>query len=205
MSDQWLTWAKEIAATAQAGLAFTKDPFDKERYEELQKLSAEIMSTYSSYSMEKIEGLFSGQRGYPTPKVDVRGVVFSEGKLLLVKEEVDGRWSLPGGFCDINLSPSENVTKEIREESGYLTEAVKLLAVLDYHKHPHPPIPFHYYKLFIQCDVVGGEAESGLETADVGFFTLDGLPELSVGRNTESQIALLFEFLKDPAKETVFD
>jgi ADP-ribose pyrophosphatase YjhB (NUDIX family) len=205
MSVKWLEWARRIQAISQAGLAFSKDPYDRERYEELQSVSAEIFSEYSSMDIEKMEGLFKEELGYPTPKVDVRGAVFKEGKILLVKEKQEEKWSLPGGFCEVGLSPAENVVKEIKEESGYETTPKKLLALLDMNAHPHPPQPFHYYKIFIQCELVGGTASGGTETNAVQFFSEEQLPILSTGRNTESQIHMLFEFLHHPNKEVVMD
>ncbi|WP_341357575.1 NUDIX hydrolase [Rossellomorea sp. y25] len=205
MSDKWLEWAKRIQALSQSGLSFSKDVYDIERYEELRTISAEIIQEYTDLEMMKIRELFTNESGYQTPKVDVRGVVFKDNKILMVREKVDDKWSLPGGFCDVGLSPSENIVKEIREESGYDVTPVKLLALLDMNKHPHPSQPYHYYKIFIQCKVTGGQERSGIETKGVHFFEEENLPELSIGRNTDTQINMLFEFLRDPSKETVYD
>ena len=131
------------------------------------------------------------KHGYQTPKIDVRGAVFTNNKILLVREKIDDRWSLPGGFCDIGLSPSENIVKEIKEEAGYDVLPTKLLALLDMNKHPHPPQLYHYYKLFIQCEIIGGQASNGLETTGVHFYHEHNLPNLSLGRNTDTQIKLL--------------
>ncbi|MBU9722738.1 MULTISPECIES: NUDIX hydrolase [Bacillaceae] len=204
-NDKWLEWAKRIQSLSQAGLTFSRDTFDLERYEELRKISTEIMAEYTDLELTKIKDLFANEEGYQTPKVDVRGVVFKDNQILLVREKIDDKWSLPGGFCDVGLSPTENVVKEIEEEAGYEVVPAKFLAILDMHKHPHPPQPYHYYKLFIQCNIVGGEAMSGVETYDIDFFSENNLPKLSLGRNTVSQIKMLFEFLKDPRKETIFD
>ncbi|KOP80279.1 ADP-ribose pyrophosphatase [Lysinibacillus sp. FJAT-14745] len=163
------------------------------------------MKEYTGLELEKIKDLFTNETGYQTPKIDVRGVVFNNNKILLVKEKIDDRWSLPGGFCDIDLSPSENIVKEIKEEAGYDVVPTKLLAVLDMNKHPHPPQPYHYYKLFIQCEVIGGHARNGLETKGVNFYHEDHLLKLSLGRNTDPQIKMLFEFLRNPNKDTIFD
>jgi ADP-ribose pyrophosphatase YjhB (NUDIX family) len=205
MSHKWLEWAKKIQAISQSGLTFSKDPYDIERYNELRNISAEIMAEYTDSEMEKVVDLFASETGYQTPKVDVRGVVFKENKILLVRESEDLTWSLPGGFCDVGLSATENVVKEIKEESGYNVIPKKLLAVLDMNKHPHPPQPYHYYKLFIQCEIIGGNASAGLETDKIGFFTENVLPPLSTNRNTESQIHMLFDFLRNPLKETIVD
>ncbi|MGE8000010.1 NUDIX hydrolase [Lysinibacillus sp. NPDC093190] len=205
MSYKWLEWAKKIQSISQAGLTFSKDVYDIERYEELRNLSTEIMREYTGLEFKKIKDLFTNETGYQTPKIDVRGVVFHNNKILMVREKIDDRWSLPGGFCEIGLSPSENIVKEIKEEAGYDVVPTKLLAVLDMNKHPHPPQPYHYYKLFIQCEVIGGQARNGLETKGVNFYHEDHLPKLSLGRNTDTQIKMLFEFLRNPNKDTIFD
>ncbi|MGE7840879.1 NUDIX hydrolase [Lysinibacillus sp. NPDC093712] len=205
MSYQWLEWAKKIQALSQAGLTFSKDIYDIERYEELRNISAEIMSQHTELEMTKIKDLFTNETGYQTPKVDVRGVVFKNNQILMVKENIDNKWALPGGFCDIGLSPSENVVKEIKEESGYDVMPVRLLALFDKNKHQHPPEPYHYYKIFILCEIIGGEATIGIETNNVQFFSQHNLPPLSTNRNTMAQIDILFEFLRTPEKKTLFD
>ena len=204
MGYQWLTWAKQIQSTAQAGLSFSKDKYDLERYRELLKLSAEILSTYTNPEMEEIH-VFLQEKGYQTPKIDVRAVVFQDDKILLVQEKVDHSWALPGGFADVGNSLVENVVRELEEETGFQGFYKRLLAVLDYQKHPHPPQPFHYYKCFIECSIRGEAASETLETSDVQFFPLDRLPKLSKARNTASQIAMLFEFLNDPDKLPIVD
>ncbi|PYZ93362.1 ADP-ribose pyrophosphatase [Salipaludibacillus keqinensis] len=205
MSYQWLDWAKRIQALSQSGLAFSKDKYDIERYKELRKISAEIIAEHTNLPMKKIPELFMNETGYQTPKVDVRGAVFKEDKILMVKEKHDDKWSLPGGFCDVGLSPSENIVKEIKEESGYRVDAKKLVALLDMEKHSQIPQPYHYYKIFIQCELVGGHAKSGIETKGVKFFSENKLPKLSTKRNTEAQIQMLFEFMRNPQKVCVFD
>nr|WP_245809603.1 NUDIX hydrolase [Cohnella massiliensis] len=202
---KWLEWAKQIQAIAQTGLTYAKDVYDIERYEALRQLSVDILANYTWAGKERIRLAFAGETGYATPKTDIRAVVFRDGKILLVREKIDGAWALPGGWADIGLSPSEVAVKEVREESGYEVKPVRLLAVLDKKFHDHPPEPYHIYKLFIRCDIVGGQALSGVETSDVGFFAQDGLPELSVERNTAAQIHAMFEFLRDPAKEVLLD
>lgn len=205
MSTKWLEWAKRIQSLSQAGLAYSKDVYDIERFEELRSISAEIMAEHTEVEMEKIKDLFASEKGYQTPKMDVRGAVFRDGKILLVKEKVDNKWALPGGFCDIGISPSENIAKEIQEESGFEAVPVKLLALLDMNKHGHPPQLYHYYKLFVQCEIVGGEATLGIETEGVDFFSASSLPELSLNRNTEDQIEMLFSFLHDAEKTAILD
>ncbi|MBS4209362.1 NUDIX hydrolase [Bacillus sp. FJAT-50079] len=205
MMQKWLEWSKRIQSIAQAGLTFSNDVYDRERFEELRTISLEIMHEYTDVEMEKLTKLFANETGYQTPKVDVRGVVFQGNRILMVRENHDHHWSLPGGFCDVGLSPSENVVKEIKEESGYDVVPKRILAVLDSNKHPHPPQPYHYYKIFILCEIVGGDANIGIETNQIGFFEEDQLPPLSENRNTASQLNLLFTFLQEPLKETIFD
>ncbi|UTR16540.1 NUDIX hydrolase [Salipaludibacillus sp. LMS25] len=205
MSYKWLEWAKRIQSLSQAGLTFTKDVYDIERYEELRHISAEIMEEYTGLDMQKVKNLFTNETGYQTPKIDVRGAVFRNNKILMVREKSDDRWSLPGGFCDVGLSPAENSVKEIKEESGFDVVPTKLLAILDMNKHPHPPQPYHYYKMFIQCDIVCGYERIGTETKEISFFDQNNLPELSLNRNTESQIKMLFDFLDNPNKVPIVD
>lgn len=202
---KWLEWAKRIQALSQSGLAFSKDVYDKERYVELRQISAEIMAEHTNLQIEKVKELFTNEKGYQTPKIDIRGVVFQDGKILMVQENFDKKWSLPGGFCDIGLSPGENVIKEIKEESGFDVVPIKLLGVLDTDKHPHPPQPYQFYKIIILCEIIGGQANAGVETSKIDFFAEDDLPTLSTSRVTEEQIKMIFEFLRNPAKEAVID
>ena len=144
--------------------------------------------------------------GYPTPKVDCRGVVFKDNKVLLVKEIADGGWTLPGGWCDNGLTASENVVREVREESGFEVKAVRLLAVYDRDRQGHfPPYPFSIYKLFFHCEIIGGQARPSDETSEVAFFGEDEIPPLSPGRTTEKQLKLFFDCLRNPNWPTEFD
>ncbi|WP_339146083.1 MULTISPECIES: NUDIX hydrolase [unclassified Sutcliffiella] len=205
MSDKWMDWAKQIQAIAQAGLTYSKDIYDIERFEQLRDMSVEMMSEQTGEDKKKIRDLFANETGYQTPKVDIRAVVFKEGRLLLVKERQDKGWSLPGGWADIGFSPTEVAIKEVFEESGFHVKATKLLAVLDKKCHPHPPSPYHVYKIFIACEIIGGEARSGIETSNVAFFHKNELPTLSIDRNTESQIMQMFDQYDNPAEEVQVD
>lgn len=202
---KWLDWAKQIQAIAQTGLTYSKDVYDIERYEQLRQLSIDILSGYTNAGPDKIKLTFASDTGYATPKVDVRAVVFQDERILLVREKIDGAWALPGGWADIGLSASEVAVKEVEEESGYMVQPIRLLAVLDKKFHNHPPEPYHVYKLFIQCRIVGGEALNGVETSEVAFFGIDELPELSLERNTEAQVKTMFQFLSNPNQETILD
>jgi ADP-ribose pyrophosphatase YjhB (NUDIX family) len=202
---KWLDWARQLQAISQTGLTYCKDVYDIERYEQLSKLSMEILTSYTDMHTDKVRDLFAKEKGYATPKVDVRGVVFKDEKILLVKEKEDGLWSLPGGWADIGLSPGEVAVKEVKEESGFDVKPVKILAVLDKNKHNHPPSFSHIYKIFILCEIIGGEAGNGLETIDVQFYGKHNLPSLSLERNTIAQIETMFEFLNNQRSATLFD
>jgi ADP-ribose pyrophosphatase YjhB (NUDIX family) len=206
MDPQWLVWAKRLQAIAQTGLTYAKDPFDVERYQSIRLVASEMMAAGSGEgSADSFVKLLSMDVGYATPKVDVRAAVFRDGRLLLVREKEDGRWTLPGGWADIGDSPSGAVVREVKEESGYDVKARKLLALLDRNLHGHPPIPYHAYKLFFLCDIVGGNARAEQETDAVGFFAADEIPPLSLTRVTPAQIARLFEHFVHPEWPTEFD
>jgi len=211
LQDQWLIWARRLQALAQSGLAYTKNPFEIERYNAVREIAFEILAAGSELALDEVRDLFSGEEGYATPKVDVRGVVFrpdlSSGRdsILLVRELRDGLWTLPGGWADVNDSPAEATVREVYEESGYQTRAVKLLACYDRSKHGHPPYGFHIYKLFFQCQLLGGEASGSIETADAGFFREDEIPALSLPRVTPEQIARFFAHRRHPEWPTDFD
>jgi ADP-ribose pyrophosphatase YjhB (NUDIX family) len=205
MNPDWLEWAQRLQAIAQNGLTFSRDHFDIERYEALREIAAEILAAHSDVDVNLIRDLFAGHVGYATPKVDVRGVVFRDDAILLVKERSDGCWTLPGGWADVGDSPAEAVVREIAEESGYLTRAVKLLALYDRNKHGHPPIPDHAYKVFFLCEIIGGAPAESTETNGVGFFAEDELPSLSLTRVVPAQIARLFAHYRNPDLPADFD
>ncbi len=206
MTDpRWLEWARQLQAIAQAGLTYAQDPFDVERYEAVRKLASELVAAHTGADPQRVHDLFAGEFGHPTPKVDVRGVIFRGESILLVKERVDGGWTLPGGWADVNESPAEAVVREVYEESGYQTRAVKLLALYDRRKHGHPPHPWHIYKIFFHCALIGGAPATSVETDGVAFFQKDDIPPLSVGRVTAAQIARFFEHNHNPDWPTDFD
>lgn len=205
MEPKWLEWAKQLQSIAQAGLTYSKDVYDLERFELIRNISIEMLSLQTDVSKTIIKDLFANETGYATPKVDIRAVVFNDHKILMVREKTDGDWALPGGWADIGSTPSEVAVKEVKEESGFDVKAIKLLGVLDKKCHPHPPSPYHVYKMFIQCELIGGQAKEGIETSAVGFFAENELPTLSIGRNTESQIHLAFKQLTNPQLPVYFD
>jgi len=205
MQPKWLEWAQKLQAIAQNGLTYSEGVYDIERYKQLRAIATEIMATYSNVEHSYVLDLFSGEVGYATPKVDVRGAIFRDDTILLVKERADGLWTLPGGWADVGESPSEVVVKEVYEESGYQVRATKLLAVYDRNKQGHPPFPFYVYKLFFHCELIGGSPSSSIETEAVDFFPEDALPELSIGRVTPAQITRLFQHYRQPNLPTDFD
>jgi ADP-ribose pyrophosphatase YjhB (NUDIX family) len=200
-----LDWARKVQAIAQSGLAFTNDPFDRERYTQLTDLVAAILASELDIPLARAKGFWEGEEGYATPKVDVRGGIFEDGRVLLVRERSDGKWTLPGGWVDVNDSPSGAVAREIFEESGYRARAVKLAALVDKRRHPHPPGIHHIYKLFFLCERTGGAATVSTETDAVQFFDVRSLPELSTGRVLAPQIERLHQHHLHPELPTDFD
>ncbi len=187
-----------MQAIAQSGIHFAGSEFDRERYEELRGLSVELTGTICDTKPSKIRDLFTNETGFQTPKVDVRSVVLKEGKILMVRERIDGRYSMPGGFADINYSPSEVAVKEVREETGLNVRFNRVLAIADTDRHGFPPLPYHFYKIVILCDLVDGDLRDSIETSEAGFFDFDNLPELSVERNTPSFLEMIRNQLESP-------
>ncbi|WP_066498151.1 NUDIX hydrolase N-terminal domain-containing protein [Abyssisolibacter fermentans] len=205
MEKKWLKWAKQLQTIAQNGLEYSNNKFDIERFEQLRELSIEIMSEYTNVDNSKIRTLFANETGYQTPKVDVRAAIFKEDKILLVREQKDNKWSLPGGWADIDLSIYENVIKESMEESGAKVKPKRIIAVLDRNKHIDDIYPYSIYKVFVECDYVEGKYQENIETVESSFFDINNLPELSVGRNTKSQIEMCFKARKEDVFEAIFD
>jgi ADP-ribose pyrophosphatase YjhB (NUDIX family) len=205
MENKWILYAKRIQAIAQAGLTYAQNDYDVERFQELRDISVAMMADISGEKIPRIQQLFANETGYQTPKVDIRGVIFKDRKILMVRERIDGCWSLPGGWADIGFSPKEVVIKEVREEAGLKVKPVKLLSVWDKKLHPHPHSPYYTYKFFILCEIVSGTIAVGMETLDVGFFGRSEIPPLSVERNTASQIETMFDYLDNPEKEVMLD
>jgi ADP-ribose pyrophosphatase YjhB (NUDIX family) len=203
----WLTWAREIQAIAQTGLAFAPEGYDHDRYSALQDLAARILAARGGGEPSHIADLLAAQSGYATPKTDVRGAVFQREKILLVREAADaGRWTLPGGWADVNLTPAENVVKEVREESGFTVRVRKLAAVWDRTRQGHSPQLFQAYKLFFVCEIIGGAPATSSETTEVAFFAEHEIPaDLSVSRTLPQQITRMFVHNREPTLPTDFD
>lgn len=208
-----LDHARKLLALAQSGLHFTRDPYDRERYEEVARIAAQLLVMESAgapdVTPEAILELWRHDKGYVTPKIEVRGAIFrgepQSPEVLLVRETIDGKWTLPGGWVDVNEGPRQAIEKEIQQESGYIARVIKLGAVYDKHRHGHPPSLFHTWKLFFICEITGGQPTLSLETDGVEFFALDALPDLSLARTTPAQIARMYLHHVDRALPTEVD
>lgn len=197
---------KRIKALAETGLVYAQNDFDRERYQELREIGMKLMSSASGQPLEVLEDFFMPVSDYPTVKVDVRGFVLNGAdEILMAKESVDGKWTIPGGWADVGDSPSEAVVKEILEETGLTAEVVRLLAVYDKKCHPHPPQPFYIYKLNFLCRITGGTLKHGFDMQGASFFSLEALPELSKDRILKSQLEHLFQLTKSNGTDVYFD
>lgn len=202
----WKSWAQELQFLAQNSLAYSKDKFDRERSERIREIACEMIAYKYDISPEKIKENFASELGYQTPKVETRAAVIKDNKILLVKEQFDGKWALPGGYQDVNRSVRENVIKESSEEAGAIVNPRKVIAVLDYNRHHHVNFPFGMVKIFVLCDYVDHSFLENTETLDAKFFSLDELPELSTTRTTFKQLQMCFDCYKNPdAWDTIFD
>lgn len=202
--DKWLEWAIRLQALAQNGLAYTTNEFDKERFEEIRQIAAVMLVTPSGMPLEKVESLFCNEEGYQTPKLDTRAAIFRDDKILLVQES-DGRWALPGGWCDVDQSIMDNTIKEVKEEAGLDAKAERIIAILDKRKN-NPSYSVHAVtKVFVLCTSLGGEFVANSETIASDYFHLSELPVLSEAKVTREQIALCFEAKDAQHWETRFD
>jgi ADP-ribose pyrophosphatase YjhB (NUDIX family) len=203
-TPQWLAWAQEIFSLSQSGLTYSGNEYDIERYKRLQELTAEIIASQSTVSKESVLDSFSMQAGYITPKVDVRGAVVREGKILLIQERADGKWAMPGGWADLGNSPASVAEREVWEESGFRVKAEKVVAVIDANRL-EPMEFYHAYKIIFLCRLLDGEPRTSYETLAVDFFDLDHLPALSIYRTNEAMLQEVFAHLSNPDRPTAFD
>jgi phosphoglycolate phosphatase-like HAD superfamily hydrolase/ADP-ribose pyrophosphatase YjhB (NUDIX family) len=203
--EPWLDWAIELQFIAQAGLTYSRDPFDLQRFERIREISAEIMSAKSGLTLDRVRDLFCNETGFQTPKVDCRAVIFREDKILLVKERIENEWSLPGGWVDVNQSIRSNIIKETREEAGLDVIPERLIAVQDRNKHNHPVLAYGVFKVFVLCRILNGEFKPNLEISESAFFSLENLPPLSLTRNSEEQIRMCFQAHKNENWPVLFD
>jgi ADP-ribose pyrophosphatase YjhB (NUDIX family) len=205
MEYKWLHWAKELQSIAQAGLTFSGTDYDRDRYQKIRDLSVEIINEYTEIDQKKIRDLFASETGYQTPKVDIRASVINDGRVLLVKEKADGRWSMPGGWADVNSSPSESAVRECLEEAGAKVLPKRIIAIHVANRHNISELPYTIYKIIIECELVEKVFIENTETLGAEFFDPAALPPLSESRTTAEQIRLCFEAKKQKQFETIFD
>lgn len=203
-NEKWLQWAVELQSIAQAGLFYGKDKFDRERYEQIRTIAAEMISYKTEIPVEKVKDLFCNDVGYQTPKLDTRAAIFEGDKILLVKEN-NGTWSLPGGWVDVDISVKENVIKEVKEEAGLDVTADVVIAVQDREKHNLPVYAYKVCKVFVLCSVTGGAFEQNIETVESRYFGLDELPVLAEEKNNRGQIEMCFDAYHSPNWKTLID
>jgi ADP-ribose pyrophosphatase YjhB (NUDIX family) len=201
----WLQWAREIQSLSQTGLAYATKGYDTQRYRRFMEISAEIVQNYTNLEKKQLFVNFLAQPGYATPKIDVRGAVVRNGKILLVQEQQDKRWCMPGGWADVGESPSQSIIRETREESGFEVAPRKLIGVYDANRGPQPVEFYHAYKIVFLCELVGGQARSSEETSAVDFFSFDDLPPLSRFRTNDRHIADIQAHLTEETSPSVFD
>ena len=201
-----MAWAREIEALAQAGFTYASNPYERQRSVRLREIAAEIITAYSQLSMEEVQFAFAAQPGYVTPKVDVRAAVFREDKLLFVREAMDGRWTLPGGWADVGEPPSLAIEREVLEEAGIKVRAERLIGVYDANRYPGKMPLFHAYKLLFLCTPLAGDPQPSFETLEAIFFSLDQMPQsISRFRTTKKHLADAIEAYRDSSRPTVFD
>jgi ADP-ribose pyrophosphatase YjhB (NUDIX family) len=204
-SPQWLEWAREIQALSQTGLTFTQNEYERERYRRLSEIAAEIVAGHTALSKEIVQKNFLSQPGYATPKIDVRGAVVRENKILLVQERTDQRWAMPGGWADVGDRPAEMVAREVWEESGIRAVAKKVIGVYDANRDGRPMEFYHAFKIIFLCEITGGELRPSNETLAADFFSFDHLPPLSLHRTNEKHLAEVLAHARDHTRPAAFD
>lgn len=205
MVPRWLKWAREIQSMSQTGLAYSLSDHDAERYRRLLRIAAEIVESHTGLSSDRLVENFSAQPGYATVKVDVRGAVVRDSRILLVQERRDGLWTMPGGWADVGEIPSQMVAREVLEESGFIVEPRKVIGVYDSNRAPRHLDFYHAYKIIFLCEITGGDARTGDETSAVGFFSFDDIPPLSAYRTTARHLEDIRAHVEDPSSPTIFD
>ncbi|MFW5735452.1 MAG: NUDIX hydrolase [Oceanidesulfovibrio sp.] len=201
----WLRWAREMQAMAQTGLTYAKSHYDEALFRRFMEIAAEMTAMHGGLECARVESIFLLQPGYSTVKVDVRGAVMREGRVLLVQERLDGKWCLPGGWADVGEYPSEMVEREVMEESGVRAKADRLVGLYDANRKGRPLEFFHAYKAVFLCRDLGGQPRPSDETMDAAFFDFDELPELSVNRTDSRHLAEIREHLADPCRQAAFE
>lgn len=204
INSPWLEWAIKLQAIAQCGLAYGKDIYDIERFEQIRDIACEMLSYKTQIPNDIVKDLFCNETGYQTPKLDTRAVVFKDDKILLVCEKNE-KWSLPGGWTDVLESVSSNVVKEVREEAGLEVIPKNIIAIEDRNKHNTPIYPYGIIKIYVECEEVSGEFKENSETISSGYFSLDNLPILDAQRTTLEQIKMCFDYKNSNNWKVLFD
>ena len=204
-TEKFIEWATELQSLSQTAIFYCKDKFDKERFQRIREISAEMIAMKTGLPLDKVKDLFCGDEGYQTPKIDTRAAIFKDDKVLLVRES-DGRWTLPGGWCEFNLTPAENVVKEVKEEAGLDVTVDKLVAVHDRNRRNADTYIFGVAKFFFLCSELGGEFTANIETIESKYFAEDELPtSMANEKCTAAQIKLCFKAYRADFWETQFD
>lgn len=201
----WLGWAREIQSLSQTGLAFARTHYERIRYIRLLEIASEMVARQTCLEKQEVLATFLAQPGYATVKVDVRGAVVRDDRILLVREKADGRWAMPGGWADVGEYPSAMIVREIREESGYEARPVRVVGVYDANRAGRPMEFFHAYKVIFLCELIGGSPSASDETLEVGFFHFYDLPELSEHRTSRTHLLEVRRHLEDPSRPAAFD
>jgi ADP-ribose pyrophosphatase YjhB (NUDIX family) len=204
--NEWIDWTKQIKAIAQIGLTYTQDKYDLQRYHQLTQIAHEMIAKLADVPKVKVDHFFIPDSGYATPKVDLRAGIIKDKQVLLVKERSDSRWALPGGWADVNESPSCGIIREVKEESGFDVKVNRLIAIKDRSLHPYSPqYPNHIYKMLFLCELISGQPEKNIEIEEIDFFSLTKLPPLSISRILEDDIRMVFEYHQNPDKPVQCD
>lgn len=203
--ENWMKWVVEIQALAQSGLTYTKDVYDVERYERLREISAEMIANVADLPIGKVKDLFCNEVGYQTPKIVTRAAIFKNNKILLTQEN-SGKWTLPGGWCDVLESIESNTLKEVKEETGLDVKAKRIISLQDRNKNNKPVYPFGICKVFVLCELIGGQFEKNIETIGINYFAFDEIPDnLAEEKTNKKQIEMCFNSYKDTNWQTKFD
>lgn len=191
-NEQLTKWAAKLQSIAQAGLWYGQSDFDRERYQQIRDIAVEMMAVQTELPLKRVKDIFCGETGYQTPKLDTRAAIFQGDKVLLVKE-LDGQWSLPGGWVDADISVGQSAVKEVFEEAGLRASIDLVVAIQDRELHNRPIYPWKVCKVLVLCTALSGEFAPNTETIESAYFSLDKLPPLSEQKNTAEQIALCLQ------------
>ena len=198
-TSDFVKYLQRMIALTDTGLTFTKDPFDRERYEDLRSLLSEMLNQESDLDAEEVAEVLKPTSAYVTPLMDVRAWIVEDEKICLVRGQGENDWALPGGFGEVGYSPTENILKEIEEETGFEAKVERLLAVFDTNRFQLQSK--QYAKFIFECKLLDGQFQKNQEIADLQFFAIDQLPNLSEKRITKEQIEILWQVYQDQREQ----